>query len=110
MWTFSQENKQEKIEVNYKKIQNALKTDFTRKNAKLGDKALKSKTEEYKEAFQKFCEENRQKKIETQIKNLQNKKSEKKYKFETGTSPLDRFFFVKSTENLKKKWNIINKC
>lgn len=26
MWTFSQENKQEKIEVNYKKIQNALQS------------------------------------------------------------------------------------
>lgn len=103
MWTFSQENKQEKIEVNYKKIQNALKTDFTRKNAKLGDKALKSKTEEYKEAFQKFCEENRQKKIETQIKNLQNKKSEKKYKFETGTSPLDRFFFREINGEFKEK-------
>lgn len=103
MWTFSQENKQEKIEVNYKKIQNALKTDFTRKNAKLGDKALKSKTEEYKEAFQKFCEENRQKKIETQIKNLQNKKSEKKYKFETGTSPLNRFFFREINGEFKEK-------
>lgn len=103
MWTFSQENKQEKIEVNYKKIQNALKTDFTRKNAKLGDKALKSKTEEYKEAFQKFCEENRQKKIETQIKNLQNKKTEKKYKFETGTSPLDRFFFREINGEFKEK-------
>lgn len=103
MWTFAEENKQEKIEVNYKKIQNALKTDFTRKNAKLGDKALKSKTEEYKEAFQKFCEENRQKKIEKQIKNLQNKKSEKKYKFETGTSPLDRFFFKEINGEFKQR-------
>lgn len=103
MWTFSEKNKQENIEVNYKKIQNALKTDFTRKNAKLGDKALKSKTEEYKEAFQKFCEENRQKKIETQIKNLQNKKSEKGRKFETGTSPLNRFFFREINGEFKEK-------
>ena len=103
MWTFSQENKQENIEVNYKKIQNALKTDFSRKNAKLGDKALKSKTDEYKEAFQKFCEENRQKKIETQIKNSKNKNSEKKYKFETGTSPFSRFFFKEINGNFKER-------
>lgn len=68
MWTFSQENKQENIEINYEKIKNALKTDFSRKNAKLGDKALKSKTDEYKEAFQKFCEENRQKKLKHKSK------------------------------------------
>ena len=103
MWTFSQENKQENIEINYKKIQNALKTDFSRKNAKLGDKALKSKTDEYKEAFQKFCEENRQKKIETQIKNSKNKNSEKKYKFETGTSPFSRFFFKEINGNFKER-------
>lgn len=103
MWTFSEKNKQENIEVNYKKINNALKTDFFRKNAKLGDKALKSKTEEYKEAFQKFCEENRQKKIETQIKNLQNKKNKKGYKFETGTSPFSRFFFKEINGNFKER-------
>jgi plasmid recombination enzyme len=103
MWTFSQENKQENIEINYEKIKNALKTDFSRKNAKLGDKALKSKTDEYKEAFQKFCEENRQKKIETQIKNSKNKNSEKKYKFETGTSPFSRFFFKEINGNFKER-------
>lgn len=103
MWTFSQENKQEKIEVNYKKIQNALKTDFTRKNAKLGDKALKAGTAEYKEEFQKFCEENKQKKIEKQIKKLQNKKSEKRYKFETGTSPLNRAFFREVNGEFKNR-------
>lgn len=102
MWTFSQENKQE-IEVNYKKIQNALKTDFTRKNAKLGDKALKAGTEEYKEEFQKFCEENRQKKIEKQIKKLQNKKSEKSRKFETGTSPLNHAFFREVNGEFKER-------
>ena len=103
MWTFSQENKQEKIEVNYKKIQNALKTDFTRKNQKKGDEALKAGTEEYKEEFQKFCEENRQKKIEKQIKKLQNKKSEKRFKFETGTSPLDRVFFREINGEFKER-------
>jgi len=102
MWTFSQENKQE-IEVNYKKIHNALKTDFTRKNAKLGDKALKAGTAEYKEEFQKFCEENKQKKIEKQIKKLQNKKSEKHYKFETGTSPLNRAFFREVNGEFKNR-------
>ena len=103
MWTFSEKNKQENIEVNYKKINNALKTDFSRKNAKLGDKALKSKTDEYKKAFQKFCEENKQKKIETQIKNLQNKKNKKGYKFETGTSPFSRFFFKEINGNFKER-------
>lgn len=103
MWTFSQENKQEKIEVNYKKIQNALKTDFTRKNAKKGDKALKAGTAEYKEEFQKFCEENKQKKIEKQIKKLQNKKSEKGRKFETGTSPLNRSFFREINGEFKQR-------
>lgn len=103
MWTFSQENKQEKIEVNYKKIQNALKTDFFRKNQKKGDKALRTGTEKYKEEFQKFCEENRQKKIEKQIKKLQNKKSEKSRKFETGTSPLDRFFFREINGEFKQR-------
>lgn len=102
MWTFSQENKQE-IEVNYKKIQNALKTDFTRKNAKKGDKALKAGTEEYKEEFQKFCEENKQKKIEKQIKKLQNKKSEKSRKFETGTSPLNHNFFREINGQFKER-------
>lgn len=103
LWTFSQENKQEKIEVNYKKIQNALKTDFTRKNQKLGDKALKAGTEEYREEFQKFCEENRQKKIEKQIKKLQNKKSEKGRKFELGTSPLNHTFFREINGQFKER-------
>ena len=103
LWTFSKENKQEKIEVNYKKIQNALKTDFTRKNQKKGDKALKAGTAKYREEFQKFCEENRQKKIEKQIKKLQNKKSEKRFKFETGTSPLDRVFFREINGQFKER-------
>ena len=103
MWTFSQENKQEKIEVNYKKINNALKTAFYRKNAKLGNEALKAGTAEYKEAFQKFSDENKQLTIEKQIKKLQNKKSEKKYKFETGTSPLNRFFFREINGEFKQR-------
>lgn len=103
LWTFSQENKQKNIEVNYKKINNALKTAFCRKNAKLGNKALKAGTAEYKEAFQKFSDENKQLTIEKQIKKLQNKKSEKKYKFETGTSPLDRFFFKEINGEFKQR-------
>lgn len=103
MWTFSQENKQKNIEVNYKKINNALKTAFYRKNAKLGNEALKAGTAEYKEAFQKFSDENKQLTIEKQIKKLQNKKSEKKYKFETGTSPLNRFFFREINGEFKQR-------
>ena len=83
-WAFSEKNTNE---INYKKVENALKTAFKRQN----DKKLKFGTKEYKEAFEIFSNENKQKVIDNQLKKLE-KGDKKEYKFELGTSVINPQF------------------
>ena len=89
-WAFAEENKQENNEINYAKIDKALRNNFSNKNKK--EMHLKANTKEYKEALEKYKEENMQKQIEKQLKKMQTK-STKKFKCETGTSAINREFY-----------------
>ena len=97
-WTFAEENKQEKFEINYKKIQSNLRSNFSNLNKKL---KLPKGSDEYKETYKKYIEENTQKQIDKQIKNA--KISNKSFKYETGTSAIDREFYRTINEEFKEK-------
>ena len=97
-WTFAEENKQEKFEINYKKIQSNLRSNFSNLNKKL---KLPKGSNEYKEAYKKYIEENTQKQIDKQIKNA--KISNKNFKYETGTSAIDREFYRSINEEFKEE-------
>lgn len=100
-WTFAEENKQENNEINYAKIDKALRNNFSNKNKK--EMHLKAGTAEYKEALEKYKKENMQKQIEKQLKKMQSRTSEKNYKCETGTSAINREFYRTINEEFKEK-------
>ena len=100
-WTFAEENKQENNEINYAKIDKALRNNFSNKNKK--EMKLKAGTKEYKEALAKYKEENMQKQIDKQLKKMQSRTSEKNYKCETGTSAINREFYRTINEEFKEK-------
>ena len=89
-WTFAEENKQESGEINYAKIDKALRNNFSNKNKK--EMRLKAGTKEYKEALEKYKQENIEKQVQKQLKKMQSK-SEKQFKCETGTSAINRDFY-----------------
>ena len=97
-WTFAEENKQEKFEINYKKIQSNLRSNFSNLNKKL---KLQKGSNEYKETYKKYIEENTQKQIDKQIKNA--KISNKSLKYETGTSAIDKEFYRTINEEFKEE-------
>lgn len=97
-WTFAEENKQEKFEINYKKIQSNLRSNFSNLNKKL---KLPKGSDEYKETYKKYIEENTQKQIDKQIKNA--KISNKSFKYETGTSAIDKEFYRTINEEFKEE-------
>ena len=97
-WTFAEENKQEKFEINYKKIQSNLRSNFSNLNKKL---KLQKGSNEYKETYKKYIEENTQKQIDKQIKNA--KISNKSFKYETGTSAIDKEFYRTINEEFKEE-------
>ena len=101
MFTFAEENKQENNEINYAKIDKALRNNFSNKNKK--ELHLKAGTKEYKEALEKFKQENMQKQVEKQLKKIQSRTSEKSYKCETGTSVINRDFYRTINEEFKEK-------
>lgn len=101
LWTFAEENKQENNEINYAKIDKALRNNFSNKNKK--EMHLKAGTKEYKEALQKYKEENMQKQIDKQLKKMQSRTSEKNYKCETGTSAINREFYRTINEEFKEE-------
>lgn len=101
MFTFAEENKQENNEINYAKIDKALRNNFSNKNKK--EMHLKAGTKEYKEALAKYKEENMQKQVEKQLKKIQSRTSEKSYKCETGTSAINREFYRTINEEFKEK-------
>ena len=100
-WTFAEENKQENNEINYAKIDKALRNNFSNKNKK--EMHLKAGTAEYKEALEKYKKENMQKQIEKQLKKMQSRTSEKNYKCETGTSAINREFYRTINEEFKEE-------
>lgn len=101
LWTFAEENKKENNEINYAKIDKALRNNFSNKNKK--EMKLKAGTREYKEALAKYKEENMQKQIDKQLKKMQSRTSEKNYKCETGTSSINREFYRSINEEFKEK-------
>lgn len=101
LWTFAEENKQENNEINYAKIDKALRNNFSNKNKK--EMHLKAGTREYKEALAKYKEENMQKQIDKQLKKMQSRTSQKAFKCETGTSAIDREFYRTINEEFKEK-------
>ena len=94
MWTFSEENNQKDeytvSDVNPAKVKSALSSAFLRRNKKLG---LTTGTEEYKKAFEEFKVQQKPKIIERQLAKLNKNKSDKKFKFENGTSPFTKDFY-----------------
>ena len=101
LWTFAEENDKENNEINYAKIDKALRNNFSNKNKK--EMHLKAGTAEYKEALEKYKKENMQKQIEKQLKKMQSRTSEKNYKCETGTSAINREFYRTINEEFKEK-------
>lgn len=100
-WTFAEENKQENNEINYAKIDKALRNNFSNKNKK--EMHLKAGTAEYKEALEKYKKENMQKQIEKQLKKMQSRTSQKAFKCETGTSAINREFYRSINEEFKEE-------
>lgn len=100
-WTFAEENKQENNEINYAKIDKALRNNFSNKNKK--EMKLKAGSKEYKEALTKYKEENMQKQVEKQLKKMQSRTSQKAFKCETGTSAINREFYRSINEEFKEK-------
>lgn len=101
LWTFAEENKQENNEINYAKVDKALRNNFSNKNKK--EMHLKAGTKEYKEALAKYKEENMQKQIDKQLKKMQSKTSSKGFKCETGTSAINREFYRSINEEFKEE-------
>ena len=100
-WTFAEENKKGNNEINYAKIDKALKNNFSNKNKK--EMHLKAGSKEYKEALAKYKEENMQKQVEKQLKKMQSRTSEKAFKCETGTSAINREFYRTINEEFKEE-------
>ena len=94
MWTFSEENNQKDeytvSDVNPAKVKSALSSAFLRRNKKLG---LTAGTDEYKKAFEEFKVQEKPQIIERQLAKLNKNKSDKKFKFESGTSPFTKDFY-----------------
>ena len=94
MWTFLEENNQKDeytvSDVNSAKVKSALSSAFLRRNKKLG---LTAGTDEYKKAFEEFKVQQKPKIIERQLAKLNKNKSDKKFKFENGTSPFAKDFY-----------------
>ena len=94
MWTFLEENNQKDeytvSDVNPAKVKSALSSAFLRRNRELG---LVAGTDEYKKAFEEFKVQEKPKIIERQLAKLNKNKSDKKFKFESGTSPFTKDFY-----------------
>ena len=94
MWTFLEENNQKDeytvSDVNPAKVKSALSSAFLRRNKELG---LTAGTDEYKKAFEEFKVQQKPKIIERQLAKLNKNKSDKKFKFENGTSPFAKDFY-----------------
>ena len=109
MWTFSEENNQKDEytvnDVNPAKVKSALSSAFLRRNKELG---LVAGTDEYKKAFEEFKVQEKPKIIERQLAKLNKNKSDKKFKFESGTSPFTKDFYRTFNEEFVNDFMVNN--
>ena len=109
MWTFSEENNQKDeytvSDVNTAKVKSALTSAFLRRNKELG---LIAGTDEYKKAFEEFKVQEKPKIIEKQLAKLNKNKSDKKFKFENGTSPFTKDFYRTFNEEFVNDFMVTN--
>jgi len=109
MWTFSEENNQKDeytvSDVNTAKVKSALTSAFLRRNKELG---LIAGTDEYKKAFEEFKVQEKPKIIERQLAKLNKNKSDKKFKFESGTSPFTKDFYRTFNEEFVNDFMVKN--
>ena len=109
MWTFSEENNQKDeytvSDVNTAKVKSALTSAFLRRNKELG---LIAGTDEYKKAFEEFKVQEKPKIIERQLAKLNKNKSDKKFKFESGTSPFSKDFYRTFNEEFVNDFMVTN--
>ena len=109
MWTFSEENNQKDeytvSDVNPAKVKSALSSAFLRRNKELG---LVAGTDEYKKAFEEFKVQEKPKIIERQLAKLNKNKSDKKFKFESGTSPFTKDFYRTFNEEFVNDFMVKN--
>ena len=108
MWTFSEENNQKDeytSDVNTAKVKSALTSAFLRRNKELG---LIDGTDEYKKAFEEFKVQEKPKIIERQLAKMNKNKSDKKFKFESGTSPFTKDFYRTFNEEFVNDFMVKN--
>ena len=109
MWTFSEENNQKDeytvSDVNPAKVKSALSSAFLRRNKELG---LIAGTDEYKKAFEEFKVQEKPKIIERQLTKMNKNKSDKKFKFESGTSPFTKDFYRTFNEEFVNDFMVNN--
>ena len=109
MWTFSEENNQKDeytvSDVNPAKVKSALSSAFLRRNKELG---LVAGTDEYKKAFEEFKVQEKPKIIERQLAKLNKNKLDKKFKFESGTSPFTKDFYRTFNEEFVNDFMVNN--
>ncbi len=109
MWTFSEENNQKDeytvSDVNPAKVKSALSSAFLRRNKELG---LVAGTDEYKKVFEEFKVQEKPKIIERQLAKLNKNKSDKKFKFESGTSPFTKDFYRTFNEEFVNDFMVNN--
>jgi len=109
MWTFSEENNQKDeytvSDVNTAKVKSALTSAFLRRNKELG---LIAGTDEYKKAFEEFKVQEKPKIIERQLAKMNKNKSDKKFKFENGTSPFSKDFYRTFNEEFVNDFMVKN--
>ena len=109
MWTFSEKNNQKDeyavSDVNPAKVKSALSSAFLRRNKELG---LIAGTDEYKKAFEKFKVQEKPKIIERQLAKMNKNKSDKKFKFESGTSPFTKDFYRTFNEEFVNDFMVNN--
>ena len=109
MWTFLEENNQKYeytvSDVNPAKVKSALSSAFLRRNRELG---LVAGTDEYKKAFEEFKVQEKPKIIERQLAKLNKNKSDKKFKFESGTSPFTKDFYRTFNEEFVNDFMVNN--
>ena len=109
MWTFSEKNNQKDeytvSDVNPAKVKSALSSAFLRRNKELG---LIAGTDEYKKAFEEFKVQEKPKIIERQLAKMNKNKSDKKFKFESGTSPFTKDFYRTFNEEFVNDFMVTN--
>ena len=109
MWTFSEKNNQKDeytvSDVNTAKVKSALTSAFLRRNKELG---LIAGTDEYKKAFEEFKVQEKPKIIERQLAKMNKNKSDKKFKFESGTSPFTKDFYRTFNEEFVNDFMVKN--